>query len=132
MRLKQFDPKNRSNAETVQITQLRYNALNSIVKSNEEQLIRTDNNVKIEEIEKTVHQIEDFSLRMEHKLNVLRQESELRKDNLKRMRVGLSKLENKFDVECKHRNKQFSRVLAELEHLNQNMNEIRIQLQSKG
>lgn len=130
-RLKKFDPKNRKNPETVQITQQRYNALNSIVKSNEEQLIRVDNNVKIEEIEKTVHQIEDFSLRMEHKLNVLRDEHELRKDQLKKMKIGLGKLESKFDSECKHRNQQLTRILAELEHLNRNMNEIRSQLQAK-
>ncbi|XP_037028664.1 uncharacterized protein LOC119068907 [Bradysia coprophila] len=132
-RLKGFDPKNRWNSETVQITQLRYSALSAIVKSNEEQLIRTDNNVKIEEIEKTVHQIEDFSLRMEHKLNVLRQESDSRRGQLKQMRNGLSKLETKFDIECKHRHKQLNRILAEMEQLNRHMNEIRsFQLQSKG
>lgn len=129
-RLKRFDPNSRRNSETVQITQLRYNALSLIIKSNEEQLIRTDNNVKIEEIEKTVHQIEDFSLRVEHKLNVLRQESDFRKDQLKQMKIGLNKLESKFDVECRHRNKQLNRVLVELEQLNRHMNEIRSQMQS--
>lgn len=130
-RLKGFDPKNRRNTETVQVTQLRYNALSSIMKSNEEQLIRTDNNVKIEEIEKTVHQIEDFSLRMEHKLNVLRQENDVRKDHLKQVKNGLSKLETKFDVECKYMKRQLSRVLVELEQLNRHMNENRSQLSSK-
>lgn len=124
MRIKRFDPKNRRHSETVQITQLRYNALSLIIKSNEEQLIRTDNNVKIEEIEKTVHQIEDFSLRMEHKLNVVRQGDDLRKTQLNQLKIGLSQLETKFDLECKHNKKQLNRILVQLEQLNQHMNEI--------
>lgn len=124
-RLRSFDPNNRRNSETVQITQLRYNALSLIIKSNEEQLIRTDNNVKIEEIEKTVHQIEDFSLRMEHKLNVVKQGNDLKKDQLNQMKMVLSQLETKFELECKHTNKQLNRVLVQLEQLNQQMREIR-------
>lgn len=69
-------------------------------------------------------------MRVEHKLNVLRQENDLRKDQLKQMKIGLSKLESKFDVENKHRKKQLSRVLVELEQLNRHMNEIRTQMQS--
>lgn len=124
-RIKSFDPKNRQNSESVQITQLRYNALSLIIKSNEEQLIRTDNNVKIEEIEKTVHQIEDFSLRMEHKLNVVKQGNDLKKDQLNQMKIFLSQLETKFELECRHTNKQLNRVLVQLEQLSQQMNEIR-------
>lgn len=102
-----------------------------IIKSNEEQLIRTDNNVKIEEIEKTVHQIEDFSLRMEHKLNVLRQENGFRKHQFKSMEIGLNKLETKFDIECEHRDMQLNRVLVELKQLNRHMTEIQSRLQTK-
>lgn len=130
-RLKTFGDYNRWNSEIVQITRLRYDALNSIIKSNEEQLIRTDNNVKIEEIEKTVHQIEDFSLRMEHKLNVVRQGNDSRKVQLNQVKMALHELETKFEIECKHRNTQMSRVLVQLELLNQHMNEIRLQLQAK-
>jgi len=70
---------------------------------------------------------------MDHKLNVLRQECDSRKGQLKQVKVGLSKLETKFDIECKHRNKQLNRILAELEQVSRHMNEIRShQLQSKG
>lgn len=129
-RLKTLDRK-KSWTETVQITRLRYDALGAIIKSNEEQLIRTDNNVKIEEIEKTVHQIEDFSLRMEHKLNVVRQGNDSRKVQLNQVRIALNELETKFEFECKHRNKQLNRVLVELEQLNKHVNEIRLQLLAK-
>lgn len=130
-RLKTFDRKNPWYSQTVQITQLRYNALSLIIKSNEEQLIRTDNDVRIDEIEKTVHQIEDLNLRMEHKMNVVRREYDKRKDQLNQMNVALNQLESRFDFESKQTNIQLNKILVKLENLNRQMNKIQLQFERK-
>ncbi|KAJ6643905.1 Transient receptor potential cation channel protein painless [Pseudolycoriella hygida] len=123
-RLKTFDRKNQWHSQTVQITQSRYNAMNLIIKSNEERLIRTDNDVRIDEIEKTVHQIEDLNLRMEHKINVVRRDNDKRKDQLNQMKLTMNQLESRFDSEAKERNLQLNKILMKLEHLDRRMNEI--------
>lgn len=122
-RLKTFE-RNQTPIETVQITRTRYDALNLIIKSNEEQLIRIDNDVKIDEIEKTVHQIEDSTLRLEYRLKAMRLENELRKEQINQIKAVTSQLENrmsKFQQESQIKNEQLNRILSELESINRQM-----------
>jgi uncharacterized protein YoxC len=122
-RIKRFDGTYQD--EIVLIRRARYDALNQIIKSNEELLLKIDNDVKIDEIEKTVHQLEDSHHRMEIRF---KSDSEMKKDQLLLIRHSNFQLENKINLlfqDSNERRDQLNRIFSEIEKISSQIKDVR-------